>query len=62
MAEAKAKIRARHNKAIMAYNQWWDEHPRASLEEQVKMFDLFVDTAKLNQLAGEKQTTKAGVR
>lgn len=51
--EAKAKVKARHSEAITCYLKWRDDNPKARFEQQVKMFDLFVDTAKLRETVGK---------
>lgn len=50
MPEAKAKVRRRHEEAISAFLAWKEEHPKAKLARQVKIFDSFVDGAKLNEM------------
>jgi hypothetical protein len=45
--EAKAKVKARHSAAISAFKAWKESNPKARLKEQTRMFDLFVDSAKL---------------
>lgn len=47
--EAKAKVRDRHKNAIAHFQKWRRDHPKATLEEQVKQFDFLVDTSKLQQ-------------
>jgi hypothetical protein len=53
--EAKAKVRARHNEAIVAFRRWQRKHPRADLDEQVRQFDLLCDTAKLKSIAPDNR-------
>ena len=44
MPEAKAKIKNRHRNAIQHFRKWKKEHPKATLNEQIEMFDFLVDT------------------
>ena len=47
--EAKAKVRNRHKNAILHFLEWKSEHPKATLEEQVKQFDWLVDFSKVQE-------------
>jgi hypothetical protein len=61
MAEAKAKIKARHAEAIGAYKAWLEEHPNATLTQKFRHFNLCVDTAELNKkIATQETLTPAG--
>ena len=54
MPEAKAKVRKRHQAAIVAFLQWKSEHPKVKLNRQIQVFDAFVDGAMLNEMLNRK--------
>lgn len=47
--QAKAKLKRHHAAAIARFQEWLAEHPNASKKEKTKNFDMFVDSAKLNE-------------
>lgn len=49
--KAKAKVKDRHRLVAAHFRKWKRENPKATLEEQVKMFDFLSDTAKLNEMS-----------
>ena len=53
MPVAKAKVKDRHKEVAAHFKLWKAANPKASFERQVKMFDLFSDTAKLNESLNE---------
>jgi hypothetical protein len=48
--EAKAKVKERHAEAIAAFLKWREEYPKAHFRYQVRMFDMFIDAAKLKDM------------
>jgi hypothetical protein len=48
--EAKAKVRARHGEAIAEFQKWMKANPKATRRRQIQMFDVMVDSAKLNEM------------
>ena len=49
MAEAKAKIKKRHEDGIAGYRAWLDQNPNATHDEKVQNFELMMATAELNK-------------
>lgn len=45
MVEAKAKTKMRHKTAISEFKKWKKSHPKATRQDQIEMFDFFVDTS-----------------
>jgi hypothetical protein len=47
--EKKAVVRERHEEAIIEFTNWLRRHPKASLKQQAKQFDKFIDNAFLRR-------------
>jgi hypothetical protein len=57
--EAKAKIKQRHRLAIEKFIQWLAENPDSTLEQKIARFDVFVDSAKLEEHLNMKKQKAA---
>lgn len=47
--EAKGKIKRRHREAINGYQEWLKSHPKAKRRERIRAFDMYVDSAILQE-------------
>jgi hypothetical protein len=57
MPEAKAKARARRERAIQDFKDWKKAHPKAKLERQVIVFDMLVDGVPVQTTTRKKNAT-----
>lgn len=63
MAIAKAKIRARHKRAIDNFLKWRDDNPNAARKRRVAEFDACVDSEALKvEIAMAEKRSKVKVR
>lgn len=62
MAEAKAKIKARHQRAIQRYLKWVEEHPDADDRRRIGEFNVLVDAEALSSEIPSKKIKVASGR
>jgi hypothetical protein len=61
MPEAKAKVRARHERAIRDFQNWVAANPKVSKSRRMKMFDLLIDGVPLEEAMKKRKKNAAHV-
>ena len=57
--QKKVKVKARHERVATEFEKWLADHPKASHREIYNTFDLYCDTALLDEKFNGKPNTKS---